>query len=376
MHDNMQTLSDEVRAGNEQVLEHLRSLPDALSASFVGALAPLQDSLLGPITAIQAQLDEQSLSQETRDALMQEMASKMDELNDKMDELGDKMDEVNGSVSCLDAVVRSSFTELITSQETVREQLVSLQDDLGSHTKELEALCVSPNLSEDAIQEMMRKMEESMTNNLSSKFSSTIQSEFGVLRQSMDFSSSEAMRASVQALTESVKGMEGNLGHLMAQSDQMQQSLEDVQAQLRRQSNQLNDLLVNDLDIPAIPLILPDPPKGMAGRMNPNRLFNKKSRLFFVCPITMTVASPVDGEYRFNTPKAWVRKAAPLLSVGFAVAKLVLMAGGLPLPIPSISLPPEMTELDYLDTVYDKIVDLPSSIPSSETVSQVTFLVL
>ena len=73
---------------------------------------------------------------------------------------------------------------------------------------------------------------------------------------------------------------------------------------------------------------------------NLNNLVNKKVKIVFFCPITLTI--PRDGGkfmgYDMELPRDWVTKYGPALKIGFDILQIAFAAGRLAgLPIPSLS---------------------------------------
>ena len=267
VNERMDDLSNQVREGNEAVLSQMKGFSEDLKESLEGALQPLYNELVGPIDMIQAQLESQSLADGERDVLMHQMADKMDELNVKMDSLGEKMDGMSSNIANLDGFIKLSYQDLVTGQSDTKDQLASLQGGLAVQCEELRVMASSSEMNPAAITALMGNMETLMEQQLSSSFTSAIKKEFGDMKECIEESRADQqeLRACVQSMAGSVSNMEEGLGELLEKTDQMQSSMSDIQEELKRQSNKLNDLIVGEMDCPAIPLILPDPPKGMTG---------------------------------------------------------------------------------------------------------------
>eukprot|EP00900_Chrysochromulina_parva_P008195 jgi/Chrpa1/17377/Chrysochromulina_OHIO_Genome00021637-RA len=115
---------------------------------------------------------------------------------------------------------------------------------------------------------------------------------------------------------------------------------------LPAQSTMLTTLLLGTRAAPKLVLFLPVPHatgkgKGKGKALSPNDWLNHRVRIFFVDPLTYTVAKTHpnrEGEaegFELTLPREWVVKAMPYVKLGLTVLKVAAAAGkltGFPIP--------------------------------------------
>jgi hypothetical protein len=110
-------------------------------------------------------------------------------------------------------------------------------------------------------------------------------------------------------------------------------------------------------DIPAFPLMLLDPPKG-SDWMNPKKWGFRKSRLFFICPITLKVSEAgLKGKgYKIYEPKEWFVRLVPLLKISVLILQIAIRSMGVTFNIPFPDFP-NSNEV-YLSNLHDVLDEM------------------
>jgi hypothetical protein len=122
--------------------------------------------------------------------------------------------------------------------------------------------------------------------------------------------------------------------------DEQARRIENFVDMQTAQSRMLGTVIGGTYSIPTLCIVLPKINKTIWSRLNPLNvhIVTDEYRMFFICSHTLRVVpcGPKGKGYKFSEPKAWVKRAAPVLKVGLILLKLGLMASGLPLPIPGL----------------------------------------
>lgn len=100
-------------------------------------------------------------------------------------------------------------------------------------------------------------------------------------------------------------------------------------------STTIQSMIARISDIPAFPLMFLDPPKGNDWR-NPKKWGFRKSRLFFICPITLKIsAAGLKGKgYKIYEPKDWFLNVVPLLKISVLILQIAIRSMGITFNIP------------------------------------------
>ena len=107
-----------------------------------------------------------------------------------------------------------------------------------------------------------------------------------------------------------------------------------------RQRRMVQQLIVGELDCPRLPWLQPASEKlrqKVAARLTSAKAwYTDRYRLFFICPVTLTLAETNDGKgYEVTLPKKWVSKYGAAIKVTIQVLRIAAATGhivGLPIP--------------------------------------------
>lgn len=107
-------------------------------------------------------------------------------------------------------------------------------------------------------------------------------------------------------------------------------------------------------DIPAFPLIIMDPESK-----DWKRLGFKKSKLFFICPITLKIAESGINQkgYSIYAAKTWLLKVIPLLKMTIIILQIAVRSMGIPIVIPIPDFPNDNIDDVYLSQLNNALDD-------------------
>ena len=153
----------------------------------------------------------------------------------------------------------------------------------------------------------------------------------------------EQLLAENTALSRSIHTLAGNTAQ--ASSEQAENiaglvisvaALQGMPRMMKEMQDEMVILLRDTHSIPTLVVVLPEVHSSFLSKANPMRLFADRYRMFFICSHTrQLVPCGRNGDGILLTKcKAWLKTAAPVLTVGLICLKLGLLAGGVPLPLP------------------------------------------
>jgi hypothetical protein len=129
--------------------------------------------------------------------------------------------------------------------------------------------------------------------------------------------------------------LSNQLANINSRMNFVSESVERIMFSNTKMATTIESMIARNFDIPALPLIVLDPPKGSDWR-NLKKWGFKKSRLFFICPITLKVGNAgVKGKgYKIYEPKDWLIKIIPLLKISIILLQIAIRSMGVSFNIP------------------------------------------
>lgn len=129
--------------------------------------------------------------------------------------------------------------------------------------------------------------------------------------------------------------LSNQLANINSRMNLVSENVERIMFSSNKISATIQSMVARNTDIPALPLIVLDPPKGNDWR-NLKKWGFKKSRLFFICPITLKVgAAGIKGKgYKIYEPKDWLISIIPLLKVSIILLQIAVRSMGVSFNIP------------------------------------------
>lgn len=147
----------------------------------------------------------------------------------------------------------------------------------------------------------------------------------------------------IGALMDEMRSVKGTLSEVFLDTQAIRKEVHSVVLETKRMTTSLTAIIQHVIDMPAFPLIIVPPAKGLDW-LNPRTWAFKKFRLFFVCPITLVVAKsgPKGKGYKIFEPRGWFIKAIPILKISLILLNIALKVGGVPISIPIPDIDPSV----------------------------------
>ena len=223
--------------------------------------------------------------------------------------------DMNDNLSNAVVLSTNESTDEIERVQNKAQQLVHVSNSMKRLLRKLENACDDSN-------ELVRNSLDNVS--MLNSITSTTTPAIPIHKQLMHNSNDNLM-----------KSLLSQLAIMNSRMDYVSENVEKIMSSSNKISATIQSMIAKNSDIPALPLILIEPPKGNDWR-NIKKWCFKKSRLFFICPITLRVgAGGLKGKgYKIYEPKDWLIKIIPLLKISVIILQLAVRSLGIPFTIP------------------------------------------